>query len=106
MSIYIQQLILAFVTVYVVDISGFTDSWRGALRRLLKVRELRPLKPFDCSLCMVWWVCLLYPVFAGQFTFLTLLEAAVLSMLSRTICAVCIFLTESLNWLLDKITPR
>lgn len=106
MSIYIQQLILAVVVVYVVDISGFTDSWRGALQRLLKVRELRPLKPFDCSLCMTWWVCLLYPIFAGRFDFVTLLLAAVLSLLSRTFYRACIFLIESLDWLLDKITPR
>ena len=106
MSIYIQQLILAVVVIYVVDISGFTDSWRGALQRLLKVRELRPLKPFDCSLCMVWWVCLLYPIFAGEFDFVTLLFAAVLSLLSRTMYRACIFIIESLDWLLDKITPR
>ena len=106
MNIYVQQLILAFVVVYVVDISGFTESWRGALARMLHVRELRPLKPFDCSLCMTWWTCLFYPVFVGQFSLLTVLAAAVLSMLSRTIGAACIFITEGLLWLLDKITPR
>ena len=106
MNIYVQQLILAFVVVYVVDISGFTESWRDALARALHVRELRPLKPFDCSLCMTWWVCLIYPICVGQFSLLTMLVAAVLSMLSRTIGAACIFITEGLNWLLDKITPR
>ena len=106
MSIYTDLLHLAVVVVYIVDLSGFTDSWRSALARALGVKALKPIKPFDCSLCMVWWVCLLYPIFAGEFDFLTLLFAAVLSLLSRTFYRACIFLIESLDWLLDKITPR
>ena len=106
MSIYIQQLILAAVVVFIVDLSGFTDSWRDGLARILKVRELRPLKPFDCSLCMTWWACLLYPVFTGDFSLLTVASAAALAFLSRTIYAVLLFISESLLWLINKVTPR
>ena len=105
MSIYLQQTILAAVMVFIVDLSGFTDTWRDALARALKVRQLRPLKPFDCSLCMVWWVCLLYPLFTGDFSLVTIATAAALSLLSRTISAVLLFISEAVLWLIDKITP-
>lgn len=106
MSIYTQQAILAAVVVFIVDLSGFTESWRDALARALKVRNLRPLKPFDCSLCMTWWTCLIYPICTGDFSLLTLANAAALALLSQPLSAVMLFIVESLNWLFNKITPR
>ena len=106
MSIYTQQAILAAVVVFIVDLSGFTESRRDALARALKVRNLRPLKPFDCSLCMTWWTCLLYPICTGDFSLLTLANAAALALLSQPLSAVMLFIVESLNWLFNKITPR
>lgn len=106
MSIYTQQAILAAVVVFIVDLSGFTDSWRDALARALRIRNLRPLKPFDCSLCMTWWTCLLYPICTGDFSLLTLANAAALALLSQPLSAVMLFIVESLNWLFNKITPR
>ena len=105
MSIYLQQFILAVVVVFIVDCSGFTDAWRGALQRALRLRELRPLKPFDCSLCMAWWTTLLYPLAVGQFSLLTLATAAALSLLSRTISAVLLFIVDWLDWLLSTLSP-
>ena len=60
--IYLELLAVAAVAVYIVDprLSGFTNSWRAALARILHVRELRPLKPFDCPKCMAWWSCVVY----------------------------------------------
>lgn len=106
MSIYLQQFILSAVVVFIVDLSGFTDSWRDALARALHIRNLRPLKPFDCSLCMTWWTCLIYPLCTGDFSLLTLANAAALALLSQPLSAVMLFIVESLNWLFNKITPR
>ena len=47
MKTYIDMLMVAVITIYIVDLSGFTHSWRGLLARSLHVKELRPLKPFD-----------------------------------------------------------
>lgn len=106
MSIYAELPIVAFIVVYIVDVSGFTDSWRGALARALHIRELRPLKPFDCSLCMTWWVCLIYAAIRGPFTLLAVAESALLSCLSITISAFLLFLRELLLKVIDIITPR
>ena len=59
-NIYTDLLLLAAITVYVVDVSGFTDSWRTLVARWLKVQKLRDLPPFDCGKCMTWWTCAVY----------------------------------------------
>ena len=60
----IDILLLAVIVVCIVDISGFTDSWKSGLKRLLtKGRMSDPnysFKPFDCSFCILWWVGLFY----------------------------------------------
>lgn len=58
--IYVELITLTISIVYIVDCSGFTESWRNGLSRLLRVKNLRSLPPFDCSTCLVFWACLLY----------------------------------------------
>lgn len=109
MSIYLQLLLLAVVVVYIVDLSGFTSSWRHALARRLGYAddtELRPLPPFDCGKCATWWVCLIYTIAAGHLSLQTLAACALLSMLSDTIGAVMLFIHELLGYIVDKLTPR
>ena len=106
MSIYLQQFIIAAVVVYIVDLSGFTDSWRALLARLLHIDRLRPLPPFDCSTCAVWWSCIIAAAVAGQFTILPVAFAALLSYLSTTISGLLLFIREWLLWLLNKMMPR
>lgn len=105
MNIYIDLILVALVTIYIVDISGFTESWRDALARSLKISKMRPLKPFDCGLCMTWWVCLIYPMFTGDFSLGTIAFAALLSHLSNPIGQVMIFIREWITWVTNKLMP-
>ena len=105
MAIYIELLLVALVTIYIVDISGFTESWRDALARWLKVTSLRPLKPFDCGLCMTWWVCLIYALCVGQLSIGTIAFSALLSHLSNPIGQGLIFIREWITWIFDKLMP-
>lgn len=103
MKIYIDLLLIAAITIYIVDLSGFTESWRSALTRLLKARELKPIKPFDCSLCMTWWVCIIYSLCSGSFSLPVLAYIAALSFLSIPIGQFCIFIREGITFLLNKM---
>lgn len=99
------MLLLSVVVVYVVDISGFTESWRDGLARLLKVRTLRPLHPFDCGQCMTWWSTLILCICEGELSLPTIAVCALLSLLSNPIGQLLIFMRESLNQLINKIMP-
>ena len=107
MNIYIDLILVAFITIYIVDISGFTESWRSALAGFLKmdVENMKPIPPFDCSLCMTWWVCLIYSLCVGQISLGTIAFSALLSHLSNPISCALIFIREWITWLVDKLMP-
>lgn len=67
MTIYTDILCLAAVVVFIVDLSGWTSTWKGWLATWLGVK-VGSCRPFDCSLCMTHHVCLLYAIIAGQFS--------------------------------------
>lgn len=108
MSIFTDLLLVAAVTVYVVDLSGFTASWRSLLARLLHIKEtsLRPLPPFDCGKCATFWMCLIYAAVQWRLSLVVVAYAALLSFLSVPIGQVMIFIREWALWLIDKLMPR
>ena len=55
MKAIVELILVAMITIYVVDLSGFTDTWLKFLSAY-KGRKITELKPFSCSLCMVWSV--------------------------------------------------
>ena len=99
------MLLVAFITIYVVDISGFTESWRSLVATKLHISHLKPLPPFDCSLCMTWWVCLIYALCVGQISLGTIAFSAMLSHLSNPIGGFMIFIRECCNWIINKLMP-
>ena len=105
MQIYIDLLLVALITIYIVDISGFTESWRSLVATKLHISHLKPLPPFDCSLCMTWCVCLIYALCVGQISLGTIAFSALLSHLSNPIGGVMIFIREWITWLVNKLMP-
>lgn len=98
-SPYIDLALLTFVVVFVVDVSGFTDAWLGALSRWLG-RTVREFKPFSCSLCMTWWTGIVYAVVAGQFRIGILAYVALMAFLSFPLSEFLIFTRETLlKWI-------
>lgn len=104
-NIYIDLILLALVTIYVVDVSGFTESWRGLLMEILRINRMRPLKPFDCGTCMTWWVCLIYPIITGDISLGTIAFSALLSLLANPLGQVMIFIREWITWITNKLMP-
>lgn len=68
MNLYLQMLAAAWVSVFIVDLSGFTDFWRALLASWLKTSPewLRTVKPFGCSLCVTWWTCIILAACHGR----------------------------------------
>lgn len=110
MNIYLELLLLAAVVVYIVDLSGWSDTVLDVATRFVRrhgrLERVTSLKPFTCSLCSVWWCCLLWTLLRGQLTLPTVAASAALSAFSVTIHKVLILLREWSLWLLEKISPR
>jgi len=107
--IYIELLTVAAVTVYIVGVSGFTESWRAALARLLHIPDadlMRDIKPFDCPRCMTFWCCIIWALVRHDFSLWTAATAAALSLLSLPMQQLLLFIREGLAALIGKITPQ
>lgn len=99
MKPYIDILLLSLVVIFIVDLSGFTQSWLNALSRWLG-RTVREFKPFSCSLCSVWWTAIVYAIVTGNFTIPVIAYAALLAFLSFPISQLLIFIQETLlKWM-------
>ena len=79
MGIYIDLLLVAAVTIYVVDVSGFTESWRHLLERMLHITRMRDLPPFDCGQCICSWL------YSSKMIFLILITSLRMVMWDRFI---------------------
>ena len=102
MSTYFELLLVAAIVVYIVDLSGFTQTWLGCLSKLLK-GPVRQLRPFSCGQCMTWWCCLLWLLLRHQFTLPLVAYSAGLAFFSITVQNVLIFLREGLLFCLRKL---
>lgn len=103
--VYINILCLALVVIYIVDISGIVDSFKWALGRWLNIKVGR-LKPIDCSLCMTWWVGLIYIIAIGECSIYTILCVAMTSALSAQISSTITLIRELLAAGINAISNK
>ena len=99
MSIYIELLFITAIVVYIVGLSGWTDTWLGwlsAFTKLMGRGPVRELRPFSCPQCMVWWCCLAWLLYQGAFTLPLIAYSAGLAFFSNTIQNLCISIREAL----------
>lgn len=103
----INLLLIATIVCYVVDISGVINSTKIFIWWLVFKNEKQfnnfNLKPFDCSLCMVFWVGLIYIIFT-DFTLLNIFYVCMLSFLSSTITYFLNIIKDIIIFLLNKIS--
>ena len=93
---------VAVITIYIVDLSGFTETLLKFISAY-KGRKITELKPFSCSLCMVWWVCLIYTVIVGNLTIPVVALIALLSLLSVPCGQLLILIREAFLKVITKL---
>lgn len=97
-KVMLDLFLIAVIVVCIVDISGFTDSWKSGLKRLLtKGRLSNPnysLKPFDCSTCLNFWTGLVYLLVTHNFSLWMLTYLLLLSVMTPVIKDVIILIRE------------
>lgn len=99
MNPYTDILFLSLIVIYIVDVSGFTDSWLAAFSRWLG-HTVTSVKPFSCSLCMTWWAGIVYLLATGRFCLPLIAYVALFSFLSFPISEFLIFIKETLlKWI-------
>lgn len=104
----IDILLIAVICVVIIDISGFTDSWKSGLKRLLTKGRFRDpnysLKPFDCSFCITWWTGLIYLLVIQSVSLWMLAYLLFVCMMTPVIRDILILIRESLLKLIKLLS--
>lgn len=112
-----DMFFLSVVVCFIIDVSGvMTDIRRfvaNVIRRKTGVkvdyRDLT-LKPIGCSLCSVWWACLIYIIVTHNVTIAYVCAAAMYSLLSSNISGLLLTLKDYAafveGWLQKIIKPK
>lgn len=106
----IDLLCLQMILVYLIDLSGASQSIRRLLSRILTRGKIESdkyqLKPFTCSLCMMWWIGLFYLIYYNELTLYNLLAVCVLSFLTTPTKDLLLRIRESLIKLINNDIKR
>lgn len=102
---YLDITLLAVVVVFVVDISGIVETLKEGIGKLLNIKVGR-LRPFDCSLCMVWWVCLIYALCVGAFSIPMIAYISLLALLSLRIADTLRLISDIIGAIVERISKR
>ena len=104
----INLFLLTCIIVFVVDLSGFVDEMVKRLYyKYIKVGDyhtlIPKLKPLTCSLCLSFWVGLIYLLITSQFTILMIGYVCLLSFLSPVIGDILVMIKDVLNKIINLI---
>lgn len=109
MKVTIDILMIAAICVFIIDLSGFVESVKDGIGRWLKIK-VGSIKPFDCSLCVTFWVGLIWLFCTGQFYLQNILVVCMMAFctipikeLMMTIKELILALLRLLNSWIDRI---
>ena len=90
---------ITVIICFIVDISGIIESIEWWLSKWLKGNVKIPM-PFSCSLCMSWWIGLIWIIIYG-FSLKNLFILSVIVMLSEQITQLLLTVRYSIHKLID-----
>ena len=104
-KIIIDLLLLTIIITYTVGISGFVDVLKQKIWSILYnpiTYNNWSLKPFDCPLCLTFWVGLIYLFINKDITLLNITIVCLYSLFQPVINNILIIIKELLIKLTNK----
>ena len=96
----IDLILLQLITVFIIDLSGGIESLKLFISSYLTKSKIKStnfsFKPFDCSLCMMHWVGIIYLLFTG-FTIPLYALVCILSLLTPVTSNLLLYIRDSIN---------
>lgn len=103
-----ELVMITALVCFIVDISGFMDTFKQFIFRYILGKSVKynpnfQVKPFDCSLCATWWICLIYITLCGELSIQWIFVSGMLSLFSGVISQFLLLMRDLLTTLIDKI---
>ena len=99
---YIDLFEITIIVVIIVDISGFIDSIKNLIGKVLGINNVK-LKPLDCSLCMTFWVSMVYLVIASELSITAVMVALLLSTMTPVIGDLVYLVRDLIGKIINNI---
>ena len=99
---YIDLFEITVIVVIIVDISGFVDSVKTLIGKVLGINNVK-LKPFDCSFCANFWASLGYLVITNQLSITAVMFTLLLSTMTTIIKDAIYLIRDFLSKAINKI---
>ena len=98
---YIDLFEITVIVVIIVDISGFIDSIKNLIGKVLGINNVS-LKPIDCSLCMTFWVSMAYLIYANELSITTLMFSLLISVMTPIIKDAIYLIRDLIGKIISK----
>ena len=98
---YLKLFEITVIVVIVVDISGFIDSIKSLIGKVLGINNVN-LKPIDCSFCMNFWASLIYLLITNELSITAVMVTLLLSTMTPVIQDLIYLIRDFLGKIISK----
>ena len=106
----IELILIQLIIVFIIDLSGAVESFKLFISKILTKGKIQTtnfsLKPFDCSLCMTWWIGLIYLLICHSFTIPYIALVALLSYLTPLSSSILLLIKDLTIFLINKLNMK
>lgn len=106
----IDLILIQLIIVYIIDLSGAVESLKLFISKILTKGKIQTtnfdLKPFTCSLCMTWWIGLIYLLICHSFTIPYIALVALLSYLTPLSSSILLLIKDLVIFLVNKLNMK
>lgn len=106
--VILNLIALTVIVCFLIDLSQFVETVKKMIWRMIVGKKIPykafPLKPFDCSLCMVHHTLVIWAICTSNFTLPIYMVICILSFLSSNISGFMILLRDILIKAENKIS--
>ena len=104
--IYLELLLICAIIIFICDLSGAIDDLViPIVKRAFNIPKNAniSIKPISCSLCMVFWLGLLYLLIQHAFTIPNIAYVCLLAYLTPHLKAILLYMKELLIFIENKL---
>lgn len=98
----LDLLMISVIICFIIDISGIIENIEWYLGKWLGGKVIIP-KPFSCSLCLTFWVGLIWLIVQGEVTLFNIMAVCLLSALTEQITNTITLFKQLIARLQDAI---
>lgn len=103
-------LLLSFIVVMIIDVSGFVDELKSVIKSILTNGKMSDpnysLKPFDCSLCMTFWTGIVYLLIINNLTLFNITFTLFIAVMTPVIRDLIFMIREIMTYIIRKIDEK